>query len=214
MRKTTRNLPLSEVYEIVLNGASDKPRAHQRFIHYNLRAIKEITDNGKFNLFIPVHLGGCGFPIFEEVLPLVEITSFQRRFATFVDSRIKESMEIGVYPKKYLSALVDDTEFKDTMQSYIRHAGKYTLINAPFGPLEEGEKDYSVKQVVAPTLSNLVLFPNEEKKLKYRLPARSLMSEFNKYNKTLLSVEESVKRQRASDIMLLRSQPLRLVMKY
>jgi hypothetical protein len=76
--------PIWDFYNPVLEGASDKARAHRRFMHYHKHAISELTCQGNFNLFISPVLGGLGFNLNPAVQPLVHFTYFQRRFGYFL----------------------------------------------------------------------------------------------------------------------------------
>jgi hypothetical protein len=178
MRDKTRSLPLSDLYEISVGGANDVFRAHQRFIHYNLSAIKVMTDNGKFNLFIPIHLGGLGFKIFPEVRDSIEFTVFQRRFASFLLFHIKLELKKGSFPKKYFSALVDDgltanidffEKYRGTSELFLE--GEFNL-----------DASYTVfdgfKRTSGSILTQHIVVGEPE--LKYRLPSKSLMREFNR----------------------------------
>lgn len=76
--------PLDQNYNIVLSGALNKLRAHQRFLHYNKTSIGDLTKKGNFSLFLSPCLGGCGFELFPEVKPVVYFTAFQRKLANFL----------------------------------------------------------------------------------------------------------------------------------
>lgn len=60
-RLETRTLPLSELYNSVISGASNRTRAHDRFLYYQFRQVSDLTCHGKFNLFLPIEYGGLGF---------------------------------------------------------------------------------------------------------------------------------------------------------
>jgi len=179
MRDKTRSLPLSDLYEIVVGGACDRLRAHQRFIHYNLDSIKKMTGSGKFNLFIPVHLGGLGFKVFPEVLNSISFTTFQRRFASFLLFHINLELKKGIFPKKYFSALVDDGLVRST-PSFEKYKGKKELylegdvsITPSTHILFEG---FELKSA-HPLTQGIVV---GEPELRYRLPSKSLIREFNR----------------------------------
>ena len=54
--------PLDQNYNIVLSGALNKLRAHQRFLHYNKTSIGDLTKKGNFSLFLSPCLGLGRFP--------------------------------------------------------------------------------------------------------------------------------------------------------
>jgi hypothetical protein len=238
MRDVHRNLPLAEVYRIVVGGASDKPRAHKRFIHYNKVAIAKMTADGLYNLFIPVHLGGLGFHIYPEVYsshitetkrvfdplvsmdvpkslvitetPLITVTAYQQRFASFLLNKIEEQMELGIYPKKYLSALVDDSGSNDISKHRI-HDGFYKLVFAPAGPLKENQREWIEKSIDQYPLTALNVKAEGEPDLQYRVPSQKVRNEFNAFNKKHLGVASSALRQRMGVDELLFAAPIRIV---
>lgn len=179
MRDKTRSLPLSDLYSIVIKGASSKLRAHYRFLHYNIDAIKRMTDNGKFNLFIPVHLGGLGFEIFSEVQDSIKFTKFQLQFAGFLNHRIKQDLREGVFPKKYFSALVDDG-LSNSTPFFEKYKGRYTLYleTEITGKEDEFILFPGYERISAHPLSQGVNIGEPE--IKYRLPSKSLLREFNR----------------------------------
>lgn len=238
MRDVHRNLPLSEVYRIVVGGAMDRPRAHDRFLHYNKAAISRMTDSGKYNLFVPVHLGGLGFPIFPEVyssnrivtkkifdplvsmleparieteqVPYITANTFQQRFATFLLSKQLEKMENGDFPKEYFSALVNDNG-KEEINQHTVHHGFYRLEFAPYGPLREDQKEHKPNSITQHPLTALNLKAGYEADLQYRLPSSRLLREFNAFNKHNLGIASSKIRERMSIDQLLFAEPLRVV---
>jgi hypothetical protein len=58
---------LTSVYNKYIEGATNKIRAHKKFIHYHKMEIQKYTDNGRLSLGLPDHLGGLGFKIPEGV---------------------------------------------------------------------------------------------------------------------------------------------------
>jgi len=173
----TRKLPLVDLYRFSVLGAQDKLRAHRRFLHYNRLQISKITDKGKFNLFIPIHLGGLGFPTFPELFGNFEVTKFQRRFATFLLRRIEQQLALGVYPKKYLFALVSEAT---PMKSYFKKTGMKALKLGGEVP-DEGWEIYSGPNPLTakPFQADRWDLPDTVGEISYRLPSRSLLREFN-----------------------------------
>jgi hypothetical protein len=171
-----RKLSLVQLYRSSVGCAHDKARAHRRFIHYNKCIINQMTDRGKYNLFIPVHLGGLGFPLYKEVKPLVQFTHFQRRFASFLIMRTEEQMALGKYPKKYFCALVTDNT---PIKSLIRRSGFPEMRLGPVTP-SSGWKLFLPKDPVTmlplSAAQSVVMQPEME----YRLPAKSILRDFNR----------------------------------
>jgi hypothetical protein len=79
-RQTARDAPIQDYYNLVMEGATNRARAHRRFLHYHKQEIQRLTDRGKFNLFSPPTLGGLGFRAWPNG-PVPEFTIFQRRLA-------------------------------------------------------------------------------------------------------------------------------------
>lgn len=125
---------------------------------------------------MPKWLGGLGFPIFPEVFQMIEFTPFQRRFATFLLSRIQEELALGFYPMKYLSALVTEQE-DNIVISYVRKQDSPMGLFPP-GPLPPGVELYRKIQISARPLTTVEydFAPN----LKIRHPSRSLLREFKR----------------------------------
>jgi len=188
LRDSTRRLPLGDLYEIVLNGAYNKQRAHDRFIHYNIVQIREATLNGEFNLFIPLHLGGLGWKRFPGVRT-PNITHFQQKFAFFMRMKTLESLSKGVFPKKYMSALVDDSELKNRISCITVHKTFSPLELRPYGPipcnyklLEEDKEMLTSLECLDPKKDINSPHDFKEVKMKYRNPG-DMKREFNKYYK-------------------------------
>jgi hypothetical protein len=122
-REKARMAPIWDYYNEAVHGAVNPERAHRRFMHYHSSAIKEIStlktrsfkldgSEGEsrkttFNLFLPFERGGLGFIPFpgmkiRHILKgsnakrqnnEVEITSFQRRYATYLERKFLSNPE-------------------------------------------------------------------------------------------------------------------------
>jgi len=66
---------LRDSYNMVIDGAQNKLRAHHRFIYYNKARIPAMKEN----LFIDSLYGGLGFNLCDEVKPFVKVTDLQLR---------------------------------------------------------------------------------------------------------------------------------------
>jgi len=201
----TRELSLEEMYRIVIGDAEDKIRAHNRFLHHNLFQIKKMTDNGRYNLFLPRILGGLGFPIFSEVFPIIRFTPFQRRFGRFFLNSIREEMSSGRYPKKFLFAF--QAESSDLLSTGVhRHSGIRSYELFPPGPLPEG--------YIRDVESTLIfLGPFQAPRLRvdnvgYRLPSRSVLRAFKRYQENPGPLSQSL-----SDREILEHQALQVAFK-
>jgi hypothetical protein len=105
-RTSLQAKPIWDWYAEVINGSTDKWRAHRRFIHYHKKAIDSLTMNGKQNLFIDRWYGGCGFPLDPEVAKHVTFTTYQRKRASFYNWFIEQLIRKGKDPSKYILRLV------------------------------------------------------------------------------------------------------------
>jgi hypothetical protein len=190
MREKDRKLPFDQIYKRVMDGAHNKVRAHKRFIHYNCERISELTDKGRFNLFAPVFHGGLGFPIYPEVAPLIEFTSFQRRWAAYLREQNAASFEIGELPDS-ACALVVKKEFRvDTQAVKVKKYWR-PIISAPFGPLEKDMIEYKFEEYTSSALTtgfrqtiNYFRQKDDGSTLEYRLPPTYLTRDFQKSQKT------------------------------
>jgi len=175
------------MYYLAVSGANDKIRAHKRFIHHNQFHIKKMTQNGKFNLFLPRIMGGIGFPIIDAVTSEIVYTKFQRRFARFFLGKIRDELSNGNFPKDYLFAFVK--ERSATKQFFELHHGKYNFSLEPFGPLAKGWKIYDdVPAWTTPAFGSKVFEEVEEldvldRPSEYRLPSKKVLDEFQQYQR-------------------------------
>jgi hypothetical protein len=177
-RDTQKALPIWEHHNMVLFGAMNQIRAHQRFIHYHRKTIKIITRDGKLNLFLPLERGGCGFHVphgwklreenySDGVNPY--ITDFQRKFATYAKQRVANDLKKGRKPKTMVSL----TEKREELGGSIRLPLYHCLEKIPFGPHEESTTLYNPDSLV---VKGELLNPfteieeDEEPTLKYVLP--------------------------------------------
>jgi len=187
-RDWSRKLTLQEMYLFSVGDAQDKIRAHKRFIHYNLQQIKLMTDNGKFNLFIPRKYGGLGFPVIEEVIGEINITSFQRRFARFFYHELQQKLLSGKMEKKDLAAFIAEPDlFSKVIRS--RHS-LAELSFFPYGPLPEGWVPYQPPRQMefspleSPARVDVTsLYSTHEELTKYRLPSKRVYRRFSRYQK-------------------------------
>jgi hypothetical protein len=195
-----RKLSLVELYASSVGCAINKPQAHLRFLHYNKEQLNLATERGKYNMFLPIQFGGLGFPVYDEIKATIYITKFQRRFAAFLLNRTNECLSLGIYPKKYFSALLTDTT---PLASVIRRHGFPKMMLS----VNQGEVGW--KRYVQPTattmgplsaVQEISLDPTSE----YRHPARSLLKEFNREHfKAFHTTEESYLSKEMTDDELL-----------
>jgi hypothetical protein len=102
--------PIWDWYQETIDGATNKWRAHRRFVHYHKQAIESLTHDGKQNLFIDRWLGGCGFPLDPEVAKHVAFTTYQRKRASFYNWFIEMLIRKNKDPSKYILRLVPNKD--------------------------------------------------------------------------------------------------------
>lgn len=168
-RQGAKMAPLWDYFNEVTRGAIDPARAKMRFIHYHRKTVEELTQNGKFNLHITPMKGGLGFdPVGE-----LKATAFQRRFATFMDDKLRND------PNNFHKIAIISNATKIKVPT-IHHNPKY-IVQPKYGPYEEGIVQVQDKTINLPILAarlemdNLHDFTSE---MKVRHPKRKLMEEF------------------------------------
>jgi hypothetical protein len=109
-RASLSDKPIWDWYREVIDGSTNKWRAHRRFIHYHKQAIKSLTYDGKQNLFIDRWLGGCGFPLDPEVAKHIAFTTYQRKRASFYNWFIEQLVRKNKDPSKYILRLVPNED--------------------------------------------------------------------------------------------------------
>lgn len=81
--------PLWDLYNRMIKDAGNKNLARKFFLTYNKKEIREMTNKGRFNLFLPRSLGGCGFDGEAEFY-----TEFQLRLASYLYRRHNHAGEV------------------------------------------------------------------------------------------------------------------------
>lgn len=87
MREGAMNMPMYGQYNLVIAGACDPVRAHNRFIHYHISRVRHETNHGYYNLFLPPSLYGLGFVNYAVASTMV-YTKTQRKLAGYKMSLI------------------------------------------------------------------------------------------------------------------------------
>jgi hypothetical protein len=166
-----------DLYNEVVRGAVDPIRAHNRFIHYHkdtLLSLTRLNKNTSFNFFLPPERGGLGMEnLALEKAKKIKVTSFQRRFASFLMEKYLESVATHDDPGKGPLGLVQKT--KTTSALSIRHRPPLHIIPL-YGPLRSTESIHKPKLYFPPALA-LNIDP-ERPELTVRLPKKSTMTKF------------------------------------
>jgi hypothetical protein len=82
MKESTGSI--ADWYNKVLAGASNKLRAHNRFLYYNK---SRLPPSWFGQYFLPINLGGLGFNLYPEVKPYVNFTRYQRCVVNYLINR-------------------------------------------------------------------------------------------------------------------------------
>lgn len=90
-QKGTDGSPLWDLYNKMIEGSDNKNIARKYFLTYNRKEIQDMTVKGRFNLFMPRSLGGCGFNGEAEFY-----TDFQIRLASHLYRYNKKATDMSV----------------------------------------------------------------------------------------------------------------------
>jgi len=174
-REQARMAPVWALHNEVVAGAVNPTRASQRFVHYHRRKIEELTQlgpNTTFNLFLPFQRGGLGF----NMVPGLKcrLTSFQRRYASFLMSELRHQMDEGKAPSEGLLGLVTKKKSSSGILSLKHHPS--LRLDPIVGPLEPSVVVYNPRVYTPPALSQPI--DPERPELSVKLPRKSTMSKF------------------------------------
>jgi hypothetical protein len=172
-RQGAKLAPLWDYFNEVTRGAINPERAKMRFIHYHRKTIEEVTQRGKYNLFITPMKGGLGFdPIGD-----LRATAFQRRFASFMDDKLRND------PEHFSKIAIITNAVKRNVPS-IRHNPKF-IVQPKYGPYEQGVvkvQDTTIKLpplAARPDFETLNDFTSE---MRIRHPKKKTLEEFRSRN--------------------------------
>jgi len=108
-RNVLRDMPAEELYRQAVVDTPNPNRLAKRFVFYNLPLVQRLTSNGRFNLFIPKQLGGCGFPRppgldynitpFQGRLANYLLHQLQKNYSGNAEDLIKLTEQISLVPK-------------------------------------------------------------------------------------------------------------------
>lgn len=120
---------LRDAYIASVGGSSNRPLAHAKFLTRNAKEIQKITFRGRYNLFVPVEVGGLGFPLYEGIQ--CEYTRFQRLLGKLI-LKNPGGKRISGFVSKMASNAIEGYESKNKK---FFHIG--------FGPFREGVREIS-----------------------------------------------------------------------
>jgi hypothetical protein len=185
-REQARMAPVWALHNEVVAGAVNPSRAHRRFVHYHRTAIEKYTQLGPkttFNLFLPFQRGGLGFDMVPGLKP--NITSFQRRFSSYLMSEINSQLDAGKDPSATQLGLI--TKKPATGILSLHHVPTLRL-DPIVGPLESSVVDYTPRVYTPPALSQAM--DPERPELTVKLPKKSTMDRFRKGSFARMSTKE------------------------
>lgn len=128
-RKNAQLTPIWDLYNLAVHTSMNPVRTHRRFMHYHLETIRRLTANGKYNLFAAHLRGGLGCLPPKDLE--IRFTSFQQRWATFVDQKFVEGVECGDILRGSRVALVRERDRKDVA---VREHHRKLYLSAKIGP--------------------------------------------------------------------------------
>jgi hypothetical protein len=163
-RAGAKMAPIWDYYNVTVPNAVNPLRAHRRFLHYHRNVIAEVSGRGNFNLFLPPNRGGLAF------LPVgpYRITSFQRRFASFLEREYVAKVAEGEVPRGETIGLVRATR-QVSPPSFFHHP---RLVRVPYGPLQKNFVIFATRDVKISPLA--FEHDSEQVTLKVRHPTRAL----------------------------------------
>jgi hypothetical protein len=182
-RQNAKLAPIWALYNETVHSSAQPQRTHRRFLHYHKEAIARFTGRGEYNLFLPVERGGLGF-----MPPLglkFKLTSFQRRYAGFMESYYRDQLEAGQVPSMDSVALVRESA---RPQIEFFHKPDLVLVHA-VGPRQQHVEPYLPRMYKYPILSQGD--PTETSVPIVRLPRRSKVR-FKESTSRRLSTEEAM----------------------
>jgi hypothetical protein len=147
---------LASMYNEMMYNATDRVRAHSRFLHYNMDEVRTLTRDGLFNLFGQRVMGGCGFHLYPEVRTHYQwyLTPFQERLACFMDlnflrGRPEEDLasawNTNLFqdkPRDPARKGLSDLHGRDTVTFPLSLSKNLVKWDTTFGPLREGWSAY------------------------------------------------------------------------
>lgn len=170
--------PIYDNYNELISRCNNKIFAHRRFFHYNFDVIQRVTGDGEFNLFISPYLGGLGFQPCPEIMDHIHITSFQRRFGSYLLNRLRSGLRTSEALSEFYSSLLKiyNPDLSDSSYKPIRkhHFGNYKLVDL-FGPLDEFRRDVSELEFAGPIMATN---PLPSKTLDLKFPSNRLLRDF------------------------------------
>jgi len=115
---------IADWYNKVVGGASNKLRAHYRFLYYN----KSRLPPGWFGqYFLPINLGGLGFTLYPEVKPYVTFTRYQRCVVNYIINRThhgEDKLPLGYVTKSSSPSITRDHTYRQR-----RYLSPYSVLN-------------------------------------------------------------------------------------
>lgn len=174
-RANVRLSPLGSWYNAVMDGAQSKDRAVRRFLHYHREAVRELTWDGQWNIFMPLSRGGLGCDAY--VPKDAYSTSFQRQYARFIEQTLLDDHpRKELYPAGLGWTLKAETLLPSLPEE--RH-GLVKAVRLPAtGPLLPQHTADTWSSPKAPLLFGLYLQDQDESALRMTPPKRRYLKLF------------------------------------
>jgi hypothetical protein len=147
--------------------------------------IEDLTSRGNttFNLFLPFQRGGLGFECPSK--GLVKITSFQRRFASYLENYFLHQLEEHKDPGSGPLGLIQIRSDKSGLS--LHHVPSLQL-DSVVGPLQKDVVVYLPRTYLPPALSQPV--DPERPEMKVRFPKKKIFTEFRSRSWNRMSTKE------------------------
>jgi len=181
--------PIWDQHNELVDWAVDPLRASRRFMHYRMNEIKELTricDNTTANLFLPFEFGGLGFnpptPSFK-----FNITSFQRKFAAFVEMKNNERLNEGIDITSNMGLIVKKSRTQNLPK--LHHIPNNLALFRATDVLNVNQTKYVEKTFTPPTMTGDFIASNP-KDIVVRRPKPRVLEEFRQAKLRRMSTKE------------------------
>lgn len=178
-RLSDRLMPIWDYYNTVIDGANDKNRAHKRFLHYHKENIRSLTKDGNYSLFVDPLLGGLGFK-FHPDLEGVYLTPFQKRFAYYLRSLLKQPFEGEFKDLSPFRGLIHKTKSRIIMKR-LYHWGNFILKDKTT-PLNKNEREIREGNLNIKESKLALGYSLDQPELVVRPPDRRILEGFRSSN--------------------------------
>jgi len=148
-RKDAQDMPIWDLYNYVIPTSVRPLRTDKRFLHYYKEQIEKLSNKGTYNLHLPHRRGGLGM-IVPNGLDFY-ITSFQRRWATYLENSYNRLLEDGVLPSGQEVGLV--SAGRPPNRPIMVYHKPLLILEPIIGPHSRGAVEFEERVVEYPILA-------------------------------------------------------------